>query len=112
MAKQPTDNRRRSRAPSLDGPQPVDVVSASERPASQPQLRGRPANENDPSSAMMLQRLRRPPSYDVIWASVVLSIIWAAGWFWVYKDVFANQQVSSPTEFLQALARPTAAPSV
>ena len=104
MAKQPTDNRRRSRVPSLDVPQPADVRSASESPAPQTQLRGRPANENDPSSAMMLQRLRRPPSYDVIWASVVLSAIWAAGWFWVYKDVFANQQVSSPTEFLQALA--------
>ena len=104
MAKQPTDNRRRSRVPSLDVPQPVDVTSSSEAPASQPQLRGRPANENDPSSAMMLQRLRRPPSYDVIWASAVLSIIWAVGWFWVYKDLFANQQLNSPTEFLQALA--------
>ncbi len=104
MAKQPTDNRRRNRVPSLDALQPVDGAGNGDPKAQQNQLRGRPANENDPGSALMLQRLRRPPSYDVIWAAIVISAIWTAGWFWVYKDVFANQQVNSPTEFLQALA--------
>ena len=104
MAKEPNDNRRRNRMPSLETPQPSGVASVGEAQAQQTQLRTHPANENDPSSALMLQRLRRPPSYDVIWAAAVLSAIWAAGWFWVYKDVFANGQVNSPTEFLQALA--------
>ena len=98
MAKQPIDNRRRSRLPSLDAAAP-DVAPA---PGPAP-LRAKPANENDPGTAMMLQRLRRPPSYDVIWAAAILSAIWAAGWFWVYKDVFAAQS-STPAGLLQSFA--------
>ena len=104
MAKQPSDNRRRNRMPSLDAPQPGDVASVAEAQGPRAQFRGRPANENDPGNALMLQRLRRQPSYDVIWAAAVLSAIWAAGWFWVYKDIFANGQVNSPAEFLQAVS--------
>jgi len=98
MAKQPIDNRRRSRLPSLDATTP-DVTPA---PVQAP-LRAKPANENDPGTAMMLQRLRRAPSYDVIWAAAILSAIWAAGWFWVFKDVFATQ-ASTPAGLLQAFA--------
>lgn len=98
MAKQPTESRRRSVGPALEGP----ATSAAEAPSAP--LRSRPANENDPASANVLKRLRRPPSYEVIWVSVLLSFVWAAGWFWVYKDVLTGARGASPAEFLQGLA--------
>ncbi len=100
MAKQPTDNRRRNRIPALDTP----IENEQSQETVQTPLRGRPANENDPGTAMMLQRLRRPPSYDVIWAAAALSLIWGLGWIWIYKDVFANPQTNTAPEFLQGLA--------
>jgi hypothetical protein len=100
MAKQPTDNRRRNAVPNLDSPK-VEITAAETAPA---QIRSRPANENDPGTAMMMQRLRRPPSYDVIWAALIISAIWAAGWVWIYKDVFAQQTTTTAPEFLQGIA--------
>ncbi len=99
MAKQPTDNRRRNRVPVLDNP-----AMAAAKDTIEPAIRTRPANENDPGTAIMLQRLRRPPSYDVIIIAAVISVIWVAGWFWIYKEIMASQQVNSPSEFLQAIA--------
>ncbi len=99
MAKQPTDSRRRSAIPTLETPKPEVVLEQA--PA---QIRSRPANENDAGTAMMMQRLRRPPSYDVIWAALIISAIWAAGWVWIYKDVFAVQNATTGPEYLQSIA--------
>ncbi len=99
MAKQPTDSRRRSAIPTLETPKPEVVLEQA--PA---QIRSRPANENDAGAAMMMQRLRRPPSYDVIWAALIISAIWAAGWVWIYKDVFAVQNATTGPEYLQSIA--------
>ena len=44
-------------------------------------LRGRPANENDPGTSMMLARLRRRPSYAPYYVAFALSLAWIAGWF-------------------------------
>ena len=106
MAKQPNDTRRRSRMPVLETPlaEGSGPVASLPNIASQPPLRSNPANENDPTTAVMLKRLRRPPSYDVIWTSLLLAAIWAAGWFWIYREVFSGTQQQSPAAYLQSVA--------
>jgi len=47
-------------------------------------VRGRPANENDPGSSIMLAKLRRRPSYVPYYAAFLLSLIWIAGWFFTF----------------------------
>ncbi len=66
-------------------------AAEADRPSTaEPQLRGgRPANENDPATAMMLARLRRPPSYNVYVPALVISIVWG------FLFLFANKTPSS-----------------
>ncbi len=101
MARQPTETRRNTRAPLIEGA--TSQASAANAPA-QPPLRSNPANENDPSTAMMMRRLRRSPSYDGIWISLIISMVWAIGWFFGYKDVLLNGQVLSLWGYMQGLA--------
>ena len=103
MAKQPNDQRRKARQPSFEA-QPV-LSDAPVAAPSQSQLRGRPANENDPATAMMLARLRRPPSYGIFGVVFALSLIWVFGWSYVYSDViFPAETVAkrSAAELMQA----------
>src|SRR5665213_2020167 len=101
MARQPTETRRNTRAPLIEGA--TSQASAANAPA-QPPLRSNPANENDPSTAMMMRRLRRSPSYDGIWISLIISLVWAIGWFFGYKDVLLNGQVLSLWGYMQGVA--------
>ena len=48
-------------------------------------LRGRPANENDPGSSLMMARLHRQPSYSAYYVAVVLTLAWVFGWSMLYS---------------------------
>lgn len=100
MANKTTDNRRRGRIPALENQGQVqDAVDPSS-------LRARPANENDPATAMMLARLRRAPSYTVFVGVFFLSLIWVFTWSYVYSDLLVASQAAAkrnPAEQLQAL---------
>ncbi len=50
-------------------------------------VRGRPANENDPGTAMMLARLRRRPSFaSYATVAILLTALWAGGWFFAMPE--------------------------
>ncbi len=61
----------------------------------------RPANENDPGTAMMLARLRRPPSYAVYYGAFALSLVWMFGWMLINSNAIFfppdNQAPPRPT---------------
>lgn len=100
MANKTTDNRRRGRIPVLEN---QNLAQEAGEPSS---LRARPANENDPATAMMLARLRRAPSYTVFVGVFFLSLIWVFTWSYVYSDLLIATQAAakrSPAEQLQAL---------
>jgi hypothetical protein len=100
MANKTTDNRRRGRIPVLEN---QDLSQEQVDPSS---LRARPANENDPATAMMLARLRRAPSYTVFVGVFFLSLIWVFTWSYVYSDLLLAGQAAAkrtPAEQLQAL---------
>ena len=86
MANKTTDNRRRGRIPALEN---QGQVQDAADPSS---LRARPANENDPATAMMLARLRRAPSYTVFVGVFFLSLIWVFTWSYVYSDLLIATQ--------------------
>ncbi|MBC8037806.1 MAG: hypothetical protein H7X89_11390, partial [Rhizobiales bacterium] len=70
-------------------------------------VRGRPANENDPGSSMMLAKLRRQPSYAPYYAAFFLSLTWIAGWFFTFSSTLtADGGVASRglPEIMRALA--------
>ncbi len=58
-------------------------------------VRGRPANENDPGSSMMLAKLRRQPSYAPYYAAFFLSLTWIAGWFFTYSSAMGDGSLTS-----------------
>ncbi len=70
-------------------------------------LRNRPANENDPGTAMMLAKLRRPPSYAVYYGAFALSLVWMFGWMLINSNAIffpANNQAPTMPEAMRALA--------
>ena len=70
MAKNTSEKGRRDRFAALQS-------AENDRPATaEPQIRSRPANENDPATAMLLARLRRQPNYNVYIPAFVISIVW------------------------------------
>ncbi|MGH6854138.1 MAG: hypothetical protein ACREDX_00630 [Aestuariivirga sp.] len=66
-------------------------------------VRGRPANENDPGTSVMLARLRRSPSYTPYYAAFFLSLTWIAGWFFTFSSVLTGTAGGLP-ETMRALA--------
>ena len=45
-------------------------------------VKGRPANENDPGTAMLLAKMRRRPSFTpYALVSIILTAVWSSGWF-------------------------------
>ena len=76
MASKTTETRRqdkRQAEPELQRREPPRV---NIEPAP---VRGRPANENDPGTSMMLAKLRRQPSYMPFGVAFILSLAWVAG---------------------------------
>ena len=101
MANKTTDNRRKSRLPVLENPELNARPELDEPPAP---LRNRPANENDPTTAMMLARLRRQPSNMIYIAAFVMSLAWIFGWFFVHSDLLSGVDAFKHTsaELMQA----------
>ena len=66
-------------------------------------VRGRPANENDPGSSMMLAKLRRQPSYAPYYAAFFLSLAWIAGWFFTFSNTLTATAGTLP-EIMRAIA--------
>ena len=102
MASNTVDQRRRDkrgadrqaetrRAPSLEAATPV---------------RGRPANENDPGSNLMIARLHRPPSYSAYYAAGVLTLIWVFGWSMIYSTTLSSQPVAEMVRSISLLVLP------
>jgi Apolipoprotein A1/A4/E domain len=85
MANKPVDNRRRNRVQNLDAPE----LSMRSDEQQQP-LRNRPANENDPTTAMMLSKLRRKPSNSINAVAFGLSLLWIFGWFFIHSDMLLS----------------------
>ncbi|HQX85099.1 MAG TPA: hypothetical protein PKV23_06385, partial [Aestuariivirga sp.] len=54
-------------------------------------LRGRPANENDPGTSMMMARLHRRPSYVAYYVAIPAILAWVFVWFMAYSPVIAEQ---------------------
>ena len=54
-------------------------------------MRGRPANENDPGTSMMMARLHRRPSNTVYFVAVPAILAWIFVWFMAYSPVIAEQ---------------------
>ena len=84
MAKQTTENRRRTRLPVLDTPEIGETAPA--------QLRNRPANENDAATAILAARLRKQPSSAVYGLAFVLVCLWIFGWFFTYNDMLFSAE--------------------
>src|SRR5436305_10020334 len=49
-------------------------------------VRGRPANENDPATSMMMAKLRRKPSSAPFAVAGFVSLFWVFGWFAIYSN--------------------------
>lgn len=56
----------------------------------EPQIRSRPANENDPATAMLLAHLRRQPNYNVYVPAIVISIVWGFLFLIANKETVVN----------------------
>jgi len=66
-------------------------------------VKGRPANENDPGTAMLLARMRRRPSFTpYALFSVILTALWSGGWFFANSGALGGE--SPAGLLLQALA--------
>ena len=100
MANKTTDNRRRSRLPALETPELNRGAELDAAP-----LRNRPANENDPSTAMMLARLRRQPSNGIYAVAFGLSLLWIFGWFFSHSELLNADGLAkqAPADIVQAL---------
>jgi hypothetical protein len=97
MATRNTDRNRQDRSA------PMQIAAETERSP----LRNRPANENDPGTAAMLAKLRRPPSYMVYVGAFALSIVWMFGWMLVNSNAIffpPDNQAPSLPEAMRAVA--------
>jgi hypothetical protein len=91
MATRTSDRNRQDRSPAL---QASNDISPSDRSP----LRNRPANENDPGTALMLAKLRRPPSYMVYYGAFALSLLWILGWAMINSNaIFFPPDNQTPT---------------
>ncbi len=69
-------------------------------------LRGRPANENDPGSSLMLARLNRQPSYMAYYVAFVLSLAWIFAWSMLYSATLFNQPADETVRSITLLVLP------
>ena len=69
-------------------------------------VRGRPANENDPASSLMMARLHRPPSYSSFYVAGALILAWIFGWFMIYSTTLSSQPVAEMVRSISLLVLP------
>ena len=69
-------------------------------------MRGRPANENDPGSSLMMARLHRQPSYMSFYVAGILILAWVFGWSAFYSPNFINQTTPEMVQSFALLALP------
>jgi len=94
MASNTTETRRQDKRAAEAETQRREPPRGSLDPAP---VRGRPANENDPGTSMMLARLRRQPSFAPYYAAFALSLAWVAGWFFIFSStLFGSQGAAAP----------------
>ncbi|MGA7266509.1 MAG: hypothetical protein WBX21_02025, partial [Aestuariivirga sp.] len=94
MASNTTETRRQDKRAAEAEIQRREPPRGSLDPAP---VRGRPANENDPGTSMMLARLRRQPSFAPYYAAFALSLAWVAGWFFIFSStLFGSQGAAAP----------------
>jgi hypothetical protein len=101
MANRKSDRNLQGGGPALQAAR--DERDMAERMA----VRSRPANENDPATAMMLAKLRRPPSYAAYWGAFTLALFWIAAWFAIFPSAIVNPVDNKPItqiEILQGIA--------
>ena len=93
-----TDTRRSDRRQDEASRRDTPRLSAEPAP-----VKGRPANENDPGTAMLLAKMRRRPSFTpYALVSVILTALWSGGWFFVNSSALASNVPAA--SLLQALA--------
>jgi hypothetical protein len=100
MATRNTDRNRQERISAVQAS--IDAATTDTA-----RLRGRPANENDPATAMMLAKLRRPPSYAVYFGAFGLSLVWLFGWFLLNSNAIffpPNNQAPTWADAMRAMA--------
>ena len=83
MASNTTETRRQDKRPGDTEAQRRESQRVSLDTAP---VRGRPANENDPGTSMMLARLRRQPSSAPYFVAFFLTLAWVAGWFFIFSN--------------------------
>ena len=95
-----TDTRRSDRRQADADAMRRETPRLSGEPAP---VKGRPANENDPGTAMLLARMRRRPSFTpYALFAVILTALWSGGWFFVNSAALGGD--SPAAALLQALA--------
>lgn len=101
MASNTTETRRSDkRAPETEAAR-REPPRLSGEPAP---VRSRPANENDPGTAMMLARLRRRPSftgYGLV--AIILTAVWTLGWFFAYSNTVFAADPAAPQALAETL---------
>ena len=93
-----TDTRRSDRRNAEADASRRDAPRLSGEP-----VKGRPANENDPGTAMLLAKMRRRPSfmpYAIV--AVILTALWSFGWFYVSSGTLGSNAPAAA--IMQALA--------
>jgi len=100
-----TDTRRSDRRQADADASRRDTPRLSGEP-----VKGRPANENDPGTAMLLAKMRRRPSfmpYAVV--SVILIALWSFGWFYANSAALGgNAPAATVLQVLALLLVPVA----
>lgn len=91
MATNTSEPRRLRRASRRESERHVEDDS-SEFSNARPPLRGAPANENEPGSAVLLSNLKRRPSAAPFWVAFIVSLIW----------IFACMAIFGPAIFSEA----------
>jgi hypothetical protein len=69
-------------------------------------LRGRPANENDPGTSLMMSRLHRQPSYTAYYVAGLLTLLWVFGWSMIYSTTLSRQPIAEMVRSISLLVLP------
>ena len=95
MAANSVESRRRDRR---------TVAAEGDVAAEGGPVRSRPANENDPTAAGLMNRLYRRPPNTSYYAAFALSLAWIFGWFLIYSTTLFTGQPANLPNLMQAIA--------